>query len=845
MRKVSPVPPRSLRPLLAATLVLLLSAPLALAQEATDDEKPPPEGPGHMETPVPPPKTAPPPLEQRETTAAATVTRGNFTSVQVNVTADGQNILDDAANEPSMAIDPTNPDNIVVGWRQFDSITSDFRQAGYAYSRDGGETWTFPGVLEPGQFRSDPVLEADSAGVFYYYSLSTTTNAEMFISYDKGETWDGPIPAQGGDKNWLEVDATLGGGDGFLYPIWNSQFTCCDPDTDYGRSIDGGQTYQGPWRSPDGFKPKWGTIEAGPDGEVYFTGANLSASSHVILRSDSLRDGADTSPVFELSQELDLGGVTTTNGTPNPGGLMGQVWVDVDMSDGPTRGNVYVLGSVDPPGADPLDVHVVRSTDGGQTWSSPVRVNSDEPGSAWQWFGTLSAAPDGRLDVVWNDTRSDASGIISELYYAYSTDAGETWSEGLPVSPAFDSTVGHPQQNKIGDYYQMRSNEDGAAVAYSATFNGEQDVYFLRVGDCNANGAHDSLDVGAGGSSEDCNANGVPDECEPDCNENGIADGCDLDAGTSDDCNRNTVPDECDISFGESADCDADGRPDECSVQLDVETDEGWTAGVPEDTATTGQWERGDPVGTEAQPEDDHTADGTVCYVTGQGTPGGSIGENDVDEGRTTLISPALDLSGRDDPALGYWRWYSNDKGSSPGADVFTVDVSNDGGGSWTNVETVGPTGPDTVGGWIYHSFRVADFVTPTADVRLRFIAADEDSGSIVEAAVDDVTVVDCADCLAERPDEVSSLSLRMVDETVAELTWDRLFDVGSYNLYRGESPDASDLDCLDSGITGTSVQDDGALPPTGGSFFHVVAGRNCAGESPLGKDRTPATPCP
>ena len=214
-------------------------------------------------------------------------------------------------------------------------------------------------------------------------------------------------------------------------------------------------------------------------------------------------------------------------------------------------------------------------------------------------------------------------------------------------------------------------------------------------------------------------------------------------------------------------------------------------------------------------------------------------------KGRTTLISPALDLSGEDDPSLGYWRWYSNDKGSSPGADVFTVDVSNDGGSSWTNVETVGPTGPDTVGGWIYHNFRVADFVTPSADVRLRFIAADEDNGSIVEAAVDDVTVVDCADCLAERPDEVSSLNLRMVDETVAELTWDRMFDADAYNLYRGESPDASDLDCFDTGIPGASVEDDGAVPPAGGSFFHVVAGRNCAGESPLGMDRTPATPCP
>ncbi len=841
--RLAPMP--CVRFALRLVVISALLAPPALPAGSAGDERPPDPRPGHLETPVPPPPTPPPPRGQRETAAAATVTRGNFTSVQVNVSATGENIVGDAANEPTLAIDPTDPRNLVAGWRQFDDVTSNFRQAGWAYSHDGGETWTFPGVLEPGQFRSDPVLDVDATGVFYYYSLSSTTTAEMFISRDKGETWEGPISAQGGDKNWLAVDATGGGGDGFVYPIWNSQFTCCAPGTDFGRSIDGGQTYGGPWQSPSGFKPKWGTIAVGPDGEVFFTGANLGATGHVLLRSDSLRDGADPSPGFELSRSLDLGGTTSSGGTPNPGGLLGQVWVAVDHSNGPTRGNVYVLGSVDPPGGDPLDVHVVRSTDGGQTWSAPVRVNDDPPGSAWQWFGTLSIAPDGRLDAVWNDTRSDPSGVVSELYYAYSTDAGATWSAGIPVTPAFDSTIGHPQQDKIGDYYQMRSDADGAAVIFSATFNGEQDVWFVRVGDCNANGSHDSVDVGPGGGSDDCNADGVPDECQPDCNGNGITDACDLSSGTSLDCNGNAVPDECDITFGGTTDCNSDGRPDECDVLLDVETDEGWTAGLPDDTATTGQWERVDPIGTDAQPEDDHTVLGTLCWITGQGTPGGSIGENDVDGGRTTLISPALDLSGQGDPSLGYWRWYSNDKGSSPGEDVFTVEISNDGGATWVPVETVGPTGPGTTGGWLYHDLRVADFVTPTGDVRLRFIAADEGAGSIVEAAVDDVTLVDCAVCGASVPPEVRGLRLRKVGTTVAELSWDVLFGVASYDVYRGSSPDAGDLACLESGITATSTQDDGALPPAGGSFFHVVTGVNCAGESPLGQDRSATAPCP
>ncbi|MEP0847786.1 MAG: choice-of-anchor B family protein [Phycisphaerae bacterium] len=177
--------------------------------------------------------------------------------------------------------------------------------------------------------------------------------------------------------------------------------------------------------------------------------------------------------------------------------------------------------------------------------------------------------------------------------------------------------------------------------------------------------------------------------------------------------------------------------------------DAGWTVNPSgSDTATTGLWTRVNPNGTAAQPEDDHTPGaGTTCWVTGQGGVGGGVGDNDVDGGRTTLRSESLDLSGLVDPRIGYWRWYSNDQGSAPNTDVFTVDVSNDNGASWTNVEVVGPAGEGTSGGWIYHEFRVADLVTPTAQVRLRFIADDAGSGSIVEAAIDDVqaTDIECA----------------------------------------------------------------------------------------------------
>lgn len=168
--------------------------------------------------------------------------------------------------------------------------------------------------------------------------------------------------------------------------------------------------------------------------------------------------------------------------------------------------------------------------------------------------------------------------------------------------------------------------------------------------------------------------------------------------------------------------------------------DLGWTVGAPDDDATSGIWERVNPNGTSAQPGD--ALFGPICYVTGQ-HPGGGDGANDIDNGKTTLFSPVLDLSAAGDGAvqIRYWRWYSNSTGASPNADVFQIDISDDAGATWVNVETVGPDGPETSGGWFQHSFDPATLVDLTDSVQMRFVASDEGAGSLVEAAVDGFVV--------------------------------------------------------------------------------------------------------
>ena len=124
----------------------------------------------------------------------------------------------------------------------------------------------------------------------------------------------------------------------------------------------------------------------------------------------------------------------------------------------------------------------VRSTNGGQTFSTPKRVNDDPVNhNKWHWMGTLSVAPNGRIDSVWLDTRNAANNTDSQLFYSYSTDGGVTWAPNVAVSNSFNPFLGYPQQNKMGDYITIVSDNTGADVAYTATFNLEEDIYYVRV----------------------------------------------------------------------------------------------------------------------------------------------------------------------------------------------------------------------------------------------------------------------------------------------------------------------------------------------------------------------------
>ena len=401
---------------------------------------------------------------------------GIFTK-QVNVDANGLNIVGDAANEPSIAVDPTNPNSIVIGWRQFNTISNSFRQAGYGYTSNGGQTWTFPGVIEPGIFRSDPVLGADKYGNFYYNSLTTNPYyCNVFKSTDGGASWGTGVYAQGGDKQWMVIDKTNSIGSGHIYAYWTSSYSVCYPEF-FTRSTNTGSSFENCVSIPN--DPFWGTLAVNLDGNL-FIGAS-EGFDFVVVRSTTAKNAG---PIvsWDMATTVSLDGSITYGGDPNPGGLLGQTWIAVDTSGGPYHGYIYLLCTVERnSNPDPADVMIARSTDNGASWSLPVRVNDDVGTSAYQWFGTMSVSPTGRIDVIWLDTRDNPGSYFSALYYSNSKDGGVTWSQNEKLSDTFNPHLGWPQQNKMGDYFHMISDSTGANLAWAATFNGEQDVYYSYI----------------------------------------------------------------------------------------------------------------------------------------------------------------------------------------------------------------------------------------------------------------------------------------------------------------------------------------------------------------------------
>ncbi|MBU1700361.1 MAG: T9SS type A sorting domain-containing protein [Candidatus Eisenbacteria bacterium] len=177
------------------------------------------------------------------------------------------------------------------------------------------------------------------------------------------------------------------------------------------------------------------------------------------------------------------------------------------------------------------------------------------------------------------------------------------------------------------------------------------------------------------------------------------------------------------------------------SVYCTFEEDNGWTVGAPDDDATQGIWEKVDPTaasmaGYPIQPGDDATADpGVLCWITGQ-YAGGYAWDTDAD-GQTTLTSPIYDFSGYNWIVVGYQRWFQT-WGSQAG--VMEIDISPDGGSSWTNLSHL--EGADYHPHWTIEEHNVTAVLPAYDQIRVRVVMYGLPNPSIDEGGIDEFIIM-------------------------------------------------------------------------------------------------------
>jgi len=176
--------------------------------------------------------------------------------------------------------------------------------------------------------------------------------------------------------------------------------------------------------------------------------------------------------------------------------------------------------------------------------------------------------------------------------------------------------------------------------------------------------------------------------------------------------------------------------------QDDFTFDLGWTAVT---TASTGAWERGVPIGTtynttnDANPGNDVSGDcGNQCYVTGNG--GGTVSQDDVDNGATTLTSPIMNLTTYSDPWIHYDRWFFNAGGTGNPNDSLQIKLTDGITTKTLEIVTANSVGNSS---WVPKAYRVSNYFTPTANMKLIVTTADSPPGHIVEAGFDNFSVSD------------------------------------------------------------------------------------------------------
>ena len=399
--------------------------------------------------------------------------------LSVNLTAQNPNIQigfsNEWPNEPSVCMNPANPNQIIIG-----SVIDN-----YYTTDDGGLSWQHGIMTSSFGVNGDPVILADNSGNFYYFHL--VPNLSRVVCHKKSgllspwtvESYTAVYEDYDIDKEWATYDPVTNN----LYcswtrfNTWGSSNPNDSTDIFLSKSTDGGLTWGEQklisnigGNATGGFGSVHGSYPAtGPNGEVY-----IAWWSPAGLMFDKSTDEGET----WLSTDINITGFPVQWIVGIPGIQTGVSFpvTACDRSNGPDHGTIYVNWTDKRNGSNDANIWIAKSTDGGTTWSSPIRVNDDGPGKH-QFFNYITIDQvTGKVYVIYYDRRNYTD-TRTDVYLAISENGGETFtnykisdSPFIPYSTLF-----------FGHYIGVSAHNDHVFATWMRMDAGELTIWGARI----------------------------------------------------------------------------------------------------------------------------------------------------------------------------------------------------------------------------------------------------------------------------------------------------------------------------------------------------------------------------
>lgn len=408
-------------------------------------------------------------------------------------------------NEATLTLNPAAPGNVIVAYNEDPGGSHGATNGlGISYSFNYGATWSDTQIVQVWGVEGDPCLDASTTGRIYagfisYQGFFNDTNG-IYVAYstDSGQTWSTPVtvdsflntPSSLGpftDKCFLCVDNHSGSPyTDYVYITWQRDNTNgVNSDVYFAASYDGGQTYTGPQQISDLIPPAGECVgqvpKAAPDGDVYVLWCDFGLSGHT---TGYLYIDVSTDSGTNWGTDVLIDSFLVVPRYPNaPMNTTFYVrsypTIGIDPSN---SNNIYAAVAADPDGLGGLDdgdIHFWRSTNGGTTWSGPVTVNDDNT-TMDQFQPWMDVKTSGRIDVVWLDRRNDPSDQNFDIYFAYSTDCGQSFSTNMRVTDVTFPLLADPN-GWLGEYIGIDVDQNTAYIAWADTRNLDRDIYFDSI----------------------------------------------------------------------------------------------------------------------------------------------------------------------------------------------------------------------------------------------------------------------------------------------------------------------------------------------------------------------------